>query len=150
MSYFESNNDFFGYTGTINRKNYAINMTILVLLLIGLSFLNLQSFNDFIPIKFLLSILSFLVSFAQFVIFFSILSLVYRRLADICKSKSYKTAEIIRKLFILLFALPVIYVICIRMFLPNIPFLTNILDVSVYFILLPLCLIASIVISFIK
>jgi hypothetical protein len=43
MGYKEENNDFFGWYGTINRKNYTINILILVTLFILLSVTNYQT-----------------------------------------------------------------------------------------------------------
>ena len=49
------NNEFFGWNGSIARKDYAINMLIVFALYIVLSFVNFQSFEHFIPFKILFS-----------------------------------------------------------------------------------------------
>ncbi len=150
MAYFETNNDFFGYNGTINRKNYVINMTIMFAVVIGLSFVNFSFFSEYTSFKFLFVILDFVIGLVKFVVIFAMLSLVYRRFMDISKSKSYKFMQNVKKLFITLFVFPVIYIFCIRMFIYTIPVIPNILDLLSYYMLVPAALLSALVISFLK
>ena len=58
MTYKQSNNDFFSYQGTINRKDYAINMLIVIALLIGISLVRFDSFAPYIRPEFLYKVLN--------------------------------------------------------------------------------------------
>ncbi len=146
----ESNNDFFSYQGTINRKDYIINMLILSAIFIGLHFIHFENFADFINYKFLLQVLIFMKNLLEFVILFSALSVIYRRIADFSLYKSYKFNLIMKRIFVLLYVLPVLYLFCIRYFLDIMPFLANILDTLVIFVIIPIAFITSIIFSFIK
>ncbi len=150
MAYFETNNDFFGYNGVINRKNYAINMAIMFLIFLGLYFINFATFLQHTSVKFLFYILDFVISLVKFVAVFAMLSLIYRRFMDISKSKSLLFSENIKKLFIILFVFPVLYCLCVRLFIYNIPFIINILDILTFFVLIPVAAVIAIIISFIK
>ena len=136
MAQRESNNDFFSYQGTISRKNYIINMLILSAIYIGLSFIHFENFSDFIRYKILLTILIFMADLLKFVVLFSALSVIYRRIADFSVYKSYTFNLIMRRLFVFLYVLPVLYIFCIRYFLDIMPFLINILDIIIFFIVL--------------
>ena len=150
MAYFENNNDFFGYSGVINRKNYSINIFILFAIYIALSFLNLSAFSQYTTFKFLFSILDFVISLIKFVIIFAILSLVYRRFADIAKSKSLAFSQNIKRFFVIFYVFPILYITCLRFFIYNIPFIYNSLDFLFFFIFLPICFLISLLICFIK
>ena len=150
MAQRESNNDFFSYQGTISRKNYIINMLILSAIYIGLSFIHFENFSDFIRYKILLTILIFMADLLKFVVLFSALSVIYRRIADFSVYKSYTFNLIMRRLFVFLYVLPVLYIFCIRYFLDIMPFLINILDIIIFFIVLPIAFISSVILCFIK
>ncbi len=150
MAQRESNNDFFSYQGSISRKNYIINMLILSAIYIGLSFIHFENFSDFIRYKILLTILIFMADLLKFVVLLSALSVIYRRIADFSVYKSYKFNLIMRRVFVFLYVLPVLYIFCIRYFLDIMPFLINILDIIVFFIVLPIAFISSVVFCFIK
>ena len=91
MSQQESNNDFFSYQGTISRKNYIINMLILLAIFIGCSFVRLENFKQFITYEILYNILVFMLSMVKFVSIMAILSVIYRRISDFAEAK--RTAE---------------------------------------------------------
>ncbi len=146
----ESNNDFFSYNGTISRKNYLINMLILIALYVGCSFIRFENFEPFIPVKFLFSVLLFMVGLFKFVILMSALSVIYRRIADFSRSKSYNFIINMKRIFVFIFIFPVLYLFCLRYFFDIIPFIINILDTFVIFVLIPLAFIASIIFCFIK
>ena len=150
MSYNQSNNEFFSYQGTINRKDYIINILIVIALLIGISFVRFDSFAPYIKPEFLYSVLMFMVNLFQFVMLMSIISLVYRRIADFSISKSITFNTNIKKLFFLFFVFPVLYLFCLRFFIDIIPILRNVLDSLVIFILTPLGLISAMILAFIK
>ena len=146
----EYNNDFFSYQGRISRKNYAINMLILLAIFWGLNFIKLEGFEQYITYKFLYSALVFMVSMTKFVALMSILSVVYRRISDFSNNKtdSYKLA--MKKLFILLFVLPILYDYCFRFFINVIPPLQYTLDITTIFILYPLAFLTTIILCFVK
>lgn len=83
MSYQEQNNDFFSYYGIIGRKNYIINMLILITLFICMYFVKFENFAPFIRPEFLYKALIYMAEFFKFVILMSAISIVYRRIADI-------------------------------------------------------------------
>lgn len=146
----QNNNDFFSYNGTINRKNYAINMFILVVLYVVIYFVNFENFVLFTSQKYLLHILMFFVNLFKFVIVISAISVVYRRFADITTKRTENFKLTIKRIFTLLYVIPILHLYCIRYFLDVIPPLVSILDMITFFILLPLALITSIVLCFIK
>lgn len=146
----QNNNDFFSYNGTINRKNYAINMFILIALYVVIYFVNFENFVLFTSQKYLLHILMFFVNLFKFVIVISAISVVYRRFADIATKKTENFKLTIKRIFTLLYVIPILHLYCIRYFLDVIPPLVSILDMITFFILLPLALITSIVLCFIK
>ena len=84
----ESNNNFFSYQGTINRKNYIIDTIIIIFLYGLLSLVKFENFKPFISFELIYSILLFVVGMFKFVLIFSFLSLVYRRIADFSAGKS--------------------------------------------------------------
>ena len=150
MSQQESNNDFFSYQGTISRKNYIINMFILLAIFIGCSFVRLENFKQFITYEILYNILVFMLSMVKFVSIMAILSVIYRRISDFSQYKSAFFQNTMKKIFVILFVCPVVYDYCLRFFIDIIPFLQNILDYLTIFILYPLAIIASIAFCFPK
>lgn len=145
MSYGNSNNSFFSYQGYINRKDYTVNLFILFALYIVLSAVRFESFTQYTNAAFLLNIILFLAGFLKFIILMSVISVVYRRIEDISENKSYKFYIIMKRLFVILFVIPILYFFCIRYFFGFIP-----LDYFVLFILTPLSLISSVILCFIK
>lgn len=150
MSYNESNNEFFSYQGTINRKDYVINIIIIIGLFIGISLVRFDSFQPYIKPEFLYKVLIFMVDLFQFVMLMCGISLVYRRIADFSLSKSGAFISKMQKLFALLFVFPVLYIFCFRFFINIIPIIQNILDILTIFILAPLGIISTIILAFIK
>ena len=146
----EYNNDFFGWEGTISRKNYTINLFIVCMMCIVLSFVNFQAFEPFIPFKFLLTIIVFMADLIRLVLVMCALSLVYRRIIDFSVTKTYQFQLNMKRLFVFLFVVPVLYILCIRSFLSFMPVFINILDILIGFIVIPLSIICSIVFCFIK
>lgn len=146
----EFNAAFFSYEGTINRKDYAINMLILISLFIGLSLIRPEAFVLHTSLKFLAIILSFLISMLKFVTGFSILSQIYRRNKDIAYNKSEKTRNILNKLFIFIYAVPIILYYSISILFGGLlPLIAN-LAPFIITIMFPIMLIYAIVIGFIK
>lgn len=150
MSYNQQNNDLFSYQGTINRKNYIINILIVLALFIGISLVHFENFAEYVNPKFLYSILLFMVDLFKFVILISAISLVYRRIADFSNLKSIKYNVVVKKIFFILFVFPVIYIFCLRFFVDIIPIMRNFLDLFVFFILIPLSIFTTIILAFIK
>ncbi len=149
MSY-EENTNYFSYQGVIGRKNYVINMFVVVGLYIALTMINFDFLNNFISYKLIFSILAFTIQMLKFVLIFSAISLIYRRFTDITLGKSYNFNLNARRIFVLFYVFPVLYFLCIKYFLDIIPFLIVILDNILYFVILPLSLIITVVIAFIK
>ena len=144
------NNDFFGYHGRISRKNYAINMLILLAIFCGLSFIKLESFEPYITYRFLYSALVFMVSMTKFVALMAMISVVYRRISDFTNKKDDSYKHVMKKIFVLLFVLPILYDYCLRFFVDTIPFLQYTLDLTTIFILYPLAFITTIILCFVK
>lgn len=150
MSQQESNNDFFSYQGSISRKNYLINMLILILIVVGLSFIKLDSFEPFITYKFLYTALVFMVSMLRFVAIMAILSVIYRRITDFSTNRPASFKLLMNRTFAILFVFPILYDFCIRFFIDIIPALQNLLDIITIFVLYPLAFIAAVIFGFIK
>lgn len=150
MDYKENNNDFFSYNGTINRKNYIINLFILVALYITIYFVRFENFVQFTNQKYLLYILLFFVSLFKFVIVISAISVVYRRITDISFSKTKQFKLSAKRIFTVLYVFPLLHLYCIRYFLDIIPPLVAFLDSLIFFVILPLATIVAIVLCFIK
>ena len=144
------NNDFFGWNGSIARKNYAINILIVFALYVVLSFVNFNAFEPFIPIKFLLTVLIFMSDILKIVLVMCALSLVYRRITDFSGTKPYKFQLNMKRLFVFLYVVPALYLLCVRYFFDFMPLFIQIADFLVFLILIPLAFISSLVFCFIK
>lgn len=150
MTLRDYNNDFFGWNGTIGRKNYAINMFIVCFLALGLSFVNFEAFKPFISFDFLLSVVIFMAELLRLILLMCALSLVYRRIMDFSNTKPYKFQLNIKRFFIFAFVVPILYVLCLRHFASYIPVLMSAMDFIIGLILIPISIISSIVFCFIK
>ncbi|MCD7879059.1 MAG: hypothetical protein LUG16_03900 [Candidatus Gastranaerophilales bacterium] len=150
MSFREANTDFFSYQGTIGRKDYIVNLLILSAIYVGLSLLRFENFRQYITIEFINSVLTWLIWFAKFMVIMSGLSMVYRRLNDITHNRPSSYAAFTGKLFVILFVLPAFYLYCLRYFIDIMPFIQNILDLVVTYILIPLGAILMLLLCFIK
>ena len=146
----EYNNDFLGYHGYINRKNYAINLLILFALLVATTLVNFEKLTQFTNYEFLKVVLTFVVDLFKFVIMISALSVVFRRIADISKKRPASFFENLKKAYGILYVFPIFYLYCFRYFLDIIPQLTTILNILTIMILLPLAIISTIILCFIK
>ena len=142
----DSNSAFLSWEGTIGRKDYVINMLILIGMLIAISLVN---FNVIAPQKFLNTILIFLVNFLQFVLVISVLSVVYRRIADFSTGRSFKFAKIMKIIFAVLFLFPLFYFFLINYLLPPIPIISECLYMLSLFAIIG-GIIASIIFCFLK
>lgn len=149
MPYKEYNNNFFGYNGYIGRKNYIINMLVLIVIFLGLSFTKFENFLPYITYEFLYNALIFVVSFFKIVIIVSIISIVYRRIADFSEDKSQNFKLNMQRIFVIFFVFPFFYIFC-RYFINIIPIITLILDILTTFILIPIGIISAVIFSFIK
>lgn len=150
MSQQESNNDFFSYQGTISRKNYIINMLILLAIFVGVSFIRIENFAQFITYKFLYAVIVFMISMLKFVSIMAMLSVVYRRIMDFTQFRPVVFQETMKKVFVILFVCPVLYDFCLRFFIDIMPALQGILDFLTIFVLYPLAIIAAIIFCFLK
>ena len=146
----EYNNDFLGYHGYINRKNYAINLLILFALFVATTLVNFEKLTQFTNYEFLKVVLTFVVDLFKFVIMISALSVVFRRIADISKKRPASFFENFKKAYGILYVFPIFYLYCFRYFLDIIPQLTTILNILTIMILLPLAIISTIILCFIK
>ena len=146
----EYNNDFLGYHGYINRKNYAINLLILFALFVATTLVNFEKLTQFTNYEFLKVVLTFVVDLFKFVIMISALSVVFRRIADISKKRPASFFENLKKAYGILYVFPIFYLYCFRYFLDIIPQLTTILNILTIMILLPLSIISTIILCFIK
>ncbi len=143
------NNNFFGYNGYINRKNYTINMLILFALYVSTLLVNFETFVQFTNYKFLLTILLFLVNFFQFIILISSISVIYRRIADISRSRSIDFFKNAKRIFATTFVFPILYFYCLRPFLSFMPII-QLIDLITVLILLPFGIIILITLCFLK
>ena len=139
------NNNFYGYNGLINRKNYAINIFILIALYFSLSLVKWESFFQFTTYKFLFTILIYIIFCLKFIFIMCSMSLIYRRISDIFANKSLKHFEIAKKFFIFLFVIPILYWFCFKDLLGF-----YLLNLFCFFIIFPIDIIISIILCFIK
>ncbi len=141
----EYNNDFLGFNGKIGRKNYIINLLILTAIYIVTLLINLEGIKQYITYDFLYTTLYFVIDLFKFMVIIAILSVIYRRIADISN-----TDKRLITIFIILFLFPFFYLNWGYYLLNFIPPLVQILNAVTIFILLPLAFIVSISLAFIK
>ena len=146
----EYNNDFFGWRGSIARKNYIINLLILTALYFSISLFNFQVFEELVPYKFIYTILIYSAEILKIVIVMSIISLIYRRIEDFSASKSVNFRSVMRKLFIFLYFLPVLYIYAARPLLYLMPAFIQAADYAVFFGLIPAAFVCAVIFCFIK
>ncbi len=146
----EYNNDFLGYNGYINRKNYAINLLILFALYFATTLVDFNALTQYTNISFIKTVLIFIVDLFKFVLVIAALSVVYRRIMDISKNRSSIYASNMKKLYAIIFVFPIFYLFCFRYFLDIIPFLMNLLNIFSIVVLLPIAAVFTIVLSFVK
>lgn len=144
------NNDFFGYKGKIGRKNYLINMLILVAMYIAISCIQFDSLIQYITFKLIYSLLIWTVEVLKFVIIMSAISLVYRRIQDFASTKTQNFNDSMKRIFIYLFVFPTLYIFCIRYAIGIIPNITALLDTLTFLVLVPIGIVFAITISSIK
>ena len=111
---------------------------------------NFQAFEPYVPFKFLLSIVAFMAELIKLVLVMCVLSLVYRRISDFAGTKPYQFQLNMKRLFVFLYVVPTLYLMCVRYFFDIMPELINILDMVTFFVLIPLAVLASLVFCFIK
>lgn len=140
----EYNNNFLSYTGKIDRKNYAINMSILIVLACLLFYTDFSIIFKYSQISMLYEIFTFILGFAYVIIFGCVLSVVYRRVVDISENRSKKFKDIMTTLYAIFLCIPFAYYFLEGIL--NIPLLSMI----IYFGLYPLSLIFCIIIGFVK
>lgn len=141
----EYNNDFLNYKGKINRKNYIINMLILLALYSAVILVNFNSLKQFITYDFLFTVLMFVIELFKFVLMVAIISVIYRRIADFSEFN-----ENMKKIFFIFFFFPFLYLNWGHYLLDFIPPLVYILDILTFFIILPVALVLTIVYAFLK
>ncbi len=141
----EYNNDFLSYYGKIGRKNYIINLLILTAIYIVTLLINLEGLKQYITYDFLYTTLYFVIDLFKFMVIIAILSVIYRRIADISN-----TDKRLITIFIILFLFPFFYLNWGYFLLNFIPPLVQILNVLTIYVILPLALVFSIVMAFIK
>ena len=150
MNQQENNSDFFSYNGTISRKDYSINLLIVVSLYIILSFTKFENLLQYTKPELLVHIFVFMVSMFKFLLVMSAISIIFRRIADITQNKSEQFKTNAKKVFALLYVFPILHLFCLRYFLDIFPSLVSILDMSTFFILMPISMLTAIVLSFVK
>ena len=143
------NNNFFGYEGTINRKNYIINMLIIITLCACLHFVDFSFYFSFTKLTFLYGIFEFLISLFKYVLMFCAISVIYRRMTDISFNSSSKTKSIVKKIFTFVYIVPLLLY-----FLGGIVFqqglIMQFIILTVFFFFLPISVITSFTLCFIK
>ncbi len=146
MKDYSSNNAFLSWEGTINRKDYVINMLILLTLFFGIFFIK---FDVLAPQKVLNVILTYMVYFLQFIVLISILSVVYRRINDFSIGRSYKFKKTMNTIFGVLFLFPVLYFYVFAYFLSFLQAIIAILNILAFSAII-IGMIAAVVFAFIK
>ena len=150
MNYKKNNSDFFSYNGTINRKDYTINLLIVVALYIILTYTRFENILQYTKQEIIVHIFVFMVSMFKFLLVMSAISIIFRRVVDITlnRSETFKTNT--KKIFALLFVFPILHLFCIRYFLDIFPALVAILDTITLLVLIPISVITAIILCFIK
>ena len=146
MKDYSSNNAFLSWEGTINRKDYVINMLIMLTLFFGIFFIR---FDVLAPQKILYLILTYMVSFLQFIILISILSVIYRRINDFSIGRSYDFRNKMNTVFGVLFVFPVLYFYIFAYFLSFLQSLISILNILACIAII-IGIVAAVVFAFIK
>lgn len=146
----ESNSDFFSYNGTISRKDYAINLLIIVALYLILSFTKFENLLQYTKPELLVHIFVFMVNLFKFLLVMSSISIIFRRVVDITWNKSETFQTNSKKIFATLYVFPILHLFCLRYFLDVIPSLVSILDLITLYVLMPISVITSIILCFIK
>ena len=144
MSY-NDNTNFLSFEGKIGRKNYIINLLILISLFIGIFLIKFDNYIEFFRYKFLYTILIFTVDILKFAIIISILSVIYRRIADFSEVKNK-----MKSIFFIFYLFPVMYIYWGHYLLDFIPPLIYLLDLITYMIILPITLILTVIFSFLR
>lgn len=140
----ESNSNYLSFEGIINRKDYTINMLILLGIFIGVNLINFNYLQTFFRYEFLYTIFVFIVEMLKFIVMIAIISTIYRRISDFTDfNDNWK------KIFFIFYFFPFLYLNWGNL-LNFIPFLIKVLDIVTLFIILPVAFISSIVFAFIK
>ena len=140
----ESNSNYLSFEGIINRKDYTINMLILLGIFIGVNLINFNYLQTFFRYEFLYTIFVFIVEMLKFIVMIAIISTVYRRISDFTDfNDNWK------RIFFIFYFFPFLYLNWGNL-LNFIPFLIKVLDIVTLFIILPVAFISSIVFAFIK
>lgn len=140
----ESNSSYLSFEGIINRKDYTINMLILLGIFIGVNLINFNYLQTFFRYEFLYTIFVFIVEMLKFIVMIAIISTVYRRISDFTDfNDNWK------RIFFIFYFFPFLYLNWGNL-LNFIPFLIKVLDIVTLFIILPVAFISSIVFAFIK
>lgn len=144
-----SNNNFYSFEGTINRKNYTINMSIIITLCACLHFADFSFYFSFTNLKFLYGIFEFLIEIFKLILMYCAISVVYRRFSDITWNSSQKTKGNAKKIFTVIYIIPILLY-----FLGGILFQEGLFQqisiLILIFFFLPISLITSIILCFIK
>jgi uncharacterized membrane protein YhaH (DUF805 family) len=146
----ENNSIFFSYEGSIGRKNYIINLLILFFLYIGLTLIRVDVLTSKTNIKIIGIILWFLVEMLKFIAIMSSYTLVYRRIKDICINRSIKFCSIIKKIYIIVYIIPLFIYFCAPIILDIYPNILNTVNLVLLFIITPITIISSIILGVIK
>ena len=141
----EYNSDFLSFEGRISRKDYIINMLILVALFVLLTFTNFNSLLQYSSSQLVNIIVIFVIGIIKFTIVASIISIVYRRISDISNfSKKMKN------FFIIFYFVPFVYLGFARELIDFLPIIIFLLDRIIIFIHIPIATVSAIIFSFLK
>lgn len=140
----DENNDFLGFYGRINRKNYIINMFIVIAMLLCLNAVRFDFLSSYFTFEFFNTILDFVIRLLKFALLIALLSLIYRRISDF---SSYNDKW--KKIFFIVFFIPFFHLYFGYYFLSIIPPLANLFNALTLF-LLPVAAICAVIFAFIK
>lgn len=143
----ENSSIFFSYEGRIGRKNHFINMVILILLYIGLTLIKPDGLTAKTDLKFLNTILYFMIDLMKFLTVMSCFTLLYRRINDICTNRTQKFCSIMRKIYTVIYVIPLFIYFCAPLVADMFPSVLNGIYTAGYLIVIPVMILTGIILS---
>lgn len=144
MNYQEYNNSFLGFTGKIDRKNYIINMVILVAIIVLTNMTNFNKFSQYFSSQAYTYFLLFFVGLLKFIVTVGILSVIYRRISDFSNFEKN-----MKKVFAIFFFIPFLYYEIGRDTLSVFPGIIPFCNLIISFLFITSCIL-SIIFAFLK
>lgn len=143
----ENTGIFFSYEGRIGRKNHFINMVILILLYVGLTLIRPDGLTANTNFKFLNTILYFMIDLMKFLTVMSSFTLLYRRINDICINRTQKFCSIMRKIYTVIYVIPLFVYFCAPLVVDMFPAILNGIYMAGYLVAVPIMILTGIILS---